>query len=143
MRNCVNMSNTSCNALPSRVELPPSRWPARLWVGSVLLAFAALLLSALTGAAALAVGGLIVWVASLEWRGRIEPVSLLWHPGAVSCQLSDGRVLEAPWPLPGMVCPFWISLRFPGRFRRRLRVTLYRDQLSADDFRRLRVLMRG
>jgi hypothetical protein len=125
------------------IELPPSRGPVLFWTFSLLLSVSAVMLADIPGLWRLTALLLVVWVGSIEWRLRRRPQALAFSPQSVQCRLQDGRTLEAGWPLAGMVCPFWITLRFPARFHRRISVTIYRDQLGADDFRRLRVLMRA
>ena len=123
-------------------ELPPSRGPLLFWAFALLLSLSAVMLADIPGLWRLAALLTVLWVGSIEWRLRRCPQALAFSPTSVMCRLQDGRILEADWPLAGMVCPFWITLRFPGRFHRRISVTIYRDQLDADTFRRLRVLMR-
>lgn len=124
-------------------ELPPSRGPLLFWGFSLLLSLTAVMLADIPWLWRLVALLFVVWVGSIEWRLRRRSRGLAFSPESVQCRLHDGRTLEADWPLDGMVCPFWITLRFPARFHRRISVTIYRDQLGADDFRRLRVLMRA
>lgn len=123
-------------------ELPPSRGPLLFWGFALLLSLSAVLLADISWLWRVAALLFVVWVGSIEWRLRCRLQALAFSPESVLCRLRDGRTLEADWPLDGMVCPFWITLRFPARFYRRISVTIYRDQLGADNFRRLRVLMR-
>ncbi len=124
-------------------ELPPSCGPLLFWGFALLLSLSAVMLADISWLWRMAALLLVVWVGSMEWRLRRCPQALAFSPESVRCRLRDGRMLEADWPLDGMVCPLWITLRFPARFHRRISVTIYRDQLGADDFRRLRVLMRA
>lgn len=137
------MLPTSSPGSAALIELPPSRGPLLFWAFALLLSLSAVMLADIPGPWRLAALLAVVWVGSIEWRLRRRPQALAFSPQWVQCRLQDGRTLEADWPLAGMVCPFWITLRFPARFRRRISVTIYRDQLGADDFRRLRVLMRA
>jgi hypothetical protein len=124
------------------IELPPSRGPLLFWVFALLLSLSAVMLADMPWLWQVATLLVVVWVGSIEWRLRRRPQALAFSPESVQCRLHDGRTLAADWPLGGMVCPFWITLQFPARFHRRISVTIYRDQLGAADFRRLRVLMR-
>ena len=124
------------------IELPPSRGPLLFWAFALLLSLSAVMLADIPRPWRLTALLFVVWVGSIEWRLQRRPRMLGFSAESVQCRLHDGRMLEADWPIDGMVCPFWITLRFPARFHRRIGVTIYRDQLDADDFRRLRVLMR-
>ena len=136
------MSTISSPGSVALTELPPSRGPLLFWVFALLLSLSAVWMADIPGLWRLTALLLVVWVGSIEWRLQRRPRALGFSPKAVHCRLHDGRMLEADWPLAGLVCPFWITLRFPARFQRRISVTIYRDQLGADDFRRLRVFMR-
>jgi len=124
-------------------ELPPSRGPLLFWGFSLLLSLTAVMLADLPWLWRVTALLSVVWMGSIEWRLRRRPQALMFSPESVLCRLQDGQMLEADWPLDGMVCPLWITLRFPARFYRRISVTIYRDQIGAEDFRRLRVLMRA
>lgn len=124
-------------------ELPPSCGPWLFWAFALLLSLFAVMLADIPWPWRLAAVLSVVWVGSIEWRLYRRPQALGFSAESVRCRLRDGRLLEADWPVDGMVCPFWITLRFPTRFYRRVSVTIYRDQLGADDFRRLRVMMRA
>ncbi|MCK5874614.1 MAG: hypothetical protein KAG82_08005 [Alcanivoracaceae bacterium] len=137
------MSPTSSPGSVALTELPSSRGPLLFWGVALLLSLAAVMLADMLWQWRLVFLLFLVWVGSIEWRLLRRPQALAFSPESVQCRLRDGRVLEADWPLDGMVCPFWVTLRFPVRLQRRISVTIYRDQLCADDFRRLRVLMRA
>ncbi len=124
-------------------ELPSSRGPLLLWGVALLLSLGAVMLADMPWQWRLVCLPCLVWLGSIEWRLLRRPQVLVFSPESVQCRLDDARVLEADWPLDGMVCPFWITLRFPARLQRRISVTIYRDQLCADHFRRLRILMRA
>ena len=136
------MSPISSPGSVALTKLPPSRGPLFFWVFALLLSLSAVLMADILWLWRLAALLFVVWVGSIEWRLQRRPRALGFSSESVQCHLHDGRMLEADWPLDGMVCPFWITLRFPARFYRRISVTIYRDQLDADAFRRLRVMMR-
>jgi hypothetical protein len=137
------MSPTSSPGSVALTELPSSRGPLLFWGVALLLSLAAVMLADMLWQWRLVFLLFLVWVGSIEWRLLRRPQALAFSPESVQCRLRDGRVLEADWPLDGMVCPFWVTLRFPVRLQRRISVTIYRDQLCADVFRGLRVLMRA
>jgi hypothetical protein len=137
------MSFISSSVSTHAIELAPSRFPAWLWLIALIAGLLAVLSAGLApgwqGAGLLLMG----WVASLEWRTRRQPVSLLVVDDGLICALNNGRILQAQRPLRGMSCPGWISVALPaGHWRRRQWVAIYRDQLGADDFRRLCIMMR-
>jgi hypothetical protein len=139
------MSFTSLPAFSSRValtDLPVSRWPLILWGLSLVLAWLAIVNADLTVFWRIAVMLLTLLVAGAEWRTRVRVSALWFDSDRLVCQLSDGSLLEAEWPVPMALSPWWISVGFPAGWRRRW-VAVYRDQLDADGFRRLRVMARN
>jgi hypothetical protein len=138
------MSSTSSSALSSSVvltELPPSRYPLMIWALASVLAGAAIIHADLTLLWVLLAGGASLLAAVIEWRRQVRVEALWWDAERLICQCSGGSLQDAEWPLPVVIAPWWISLGFPGGWRRRW-ITLYRDQLDADAFRRLRVAAR-
>ncbi|MEE4250866.1 MAG: hypothetical protein V2I38_09775 [Alcanivoracaceae bacterium] len=85
---------------------------------------------------------LVFLVGLLEWRRRPQICSIQLSTAVIRCTLSDGKQLEAGWPISGMANRYWVSFAMPTQFRRRLWLTVYCDQLCADDFRHLRIMMR-
>ena len=136
------MSNISSPCANQHIELLPSRWPLRLWWLAAALVLMALLLSGLTLPGQLLAGVLLFVIGLQEWRQRRQLHTLRFDDRSLCCTLSSGELLEAVWPLPGMVNRYWVSFALPAKFRQRIWLTVYRDQLPADDFRRLCIMMR-
>ena len=136
------MSNISSACANQPVELAPSRWPLRLWWLAAALILTALLHSGLAVAGQLLAGTLLFAIGVQEWRRRRQLVSLQFSAEEVHCTLSCGATFQASWPLPGMANRYWVSFALPARYRQRVWLTVFADQLGADDFRRLRVMMR-
>ncbi|MFN3715034.1 MAG: hypothetical protein ACK4SX_15390 [Alcanivoracaceae bacterium] len=139
------MSSISSPVFGSSValtDLPVSRYPLLLWGLALLLAALAIARADIALPWVLLAAIFTLATAYLEWR-RQDRVSAFWFDSdKVVCQLANGSLLEAPWPLSVVLAPWWISIGFPGRWRRRW-IAVYRDQLDADGFRRLRVLARN
>jgi cyanate permease len=89
----------------------------------------------------LVAAALVLCFAGIEWRAQRRAYALYFDPFFISCSLTTAEVLEAEWPLPGMVNRYWISICFPGRLGRRRWLTIYSDQLTADEFRRLAIML--
>ncbi|MCC1495598.1 hypothetical protein [Alcanivorax sp. 1008] len=123
------------------IELTPSRWPWLLWGLAGLLVFTALLLSGLSLTGQVAASLLLLCVGLLEWRQQRRVRSLQFSTQIICCVLRGGEKLQARWPLPGMANRYWVSFGLPARVGGRVWLTVYHDQLSAADFRHLRVMM--
>lgn len=135
------MLNTFSPASQVATELLLSRWPLRLYGLGLALVLLAVAISGLQVWLKLVAVLLLLWLATIEWQTQRRVYALRSDPTFISCTLTTGEVLEAEWPLPGMVNRYWISIGFPARLGRRRWLTIYRDQLTADDFRRLAIMM--
>lgn len=136
------MLNTSSPVSRIATELLPSRWPLRLYLLGLAVALLAVACSGLAAWLQLLVAvPLLLWLAMLEWRAQRQGYALHVDPTFISCTLTSGDVLEAEWPLPGMANRYWISIGFPAPLGRRRWLTIYADQLTADEFRRLAIMM--
>ena len=135
------MSNISLNCVKVPIELTSSRWPLRFWLIAAALALVALCLSGLPPIGQLLSGVVLSGIGLLEWRQRRQLRRLQFSAEAICCTLHGGETLEATWPLSGMVNRYWVSFALPAGFRRRVWLIVYHDQLSADDFRRLSIMM--
>lgn len=135
------MSNTSCGDWLLDCPVTDSPWHGRCWLASGVLLGGLPLLSAMPFWLALPLAWLAGQTLWWGWQRRLRPVRLRASPRQLVCDAGPDGLLQGDWPLPGMACRYWISVALPGRRRRRWLV-LFADQLSGDDFRRLRVLLR-
>ncbi|PKM21594.1 MAG: hypothetical protein CVV10_08585 [Gammaproteobacteria bacterium HGW-Gammaproteobacteria-14] len=112
-----------------------------MWAGGLGLVAFAILISGLHILWKLLALPVAVLSGVMEWRRVHRPQALRFSPESLECWLTNGRRLVTAWPLPGMACDYWVTFGVPcGRWRRYW-ITVYHDQLPAEDFRRLRILM--
>lgn len=126
--------------------LRPRRSPA-LVTGILVIHGLGVLALGLSSLPALAVLGLsltLVTSARLAWKGTGRVNELQWGPGVTwRLVLADGQVRRALLDAQASrSLPWWVMLAFRLEDGKRLKVTLPRDSLSADEFRRLRVRLR-
>lgn len=118
------------------VEPRVSRWPRWLYVGAGLLALTAI------GVSGLVIEGKLVAVVAAvvlgiwEWRRQPRPVTLRFSPQGVQGRLSSGQAFAVEAPFRCMVTRYWVSVQVPAVPSGWL--TLFADQLDADQFRQLR-----
>lgn len=135
------MSSTSCSDWLIDCPVRESPWHGRCWVACAVLLIGLPLCSAMPFWLALPLAWLAGQILWRGWQQRLRPQRLRASPRQLLCEAGADGVLQGEWPVPGMACRYWISVALSGRGRRRWLV-LFADQLSADDFRRLRILMR-
>ncbi|MEE4251104.1 MAG: hypothetical protein V2I38_10985 [Alcanivoracaceae bacterium] len=123
------------------IELKPSRWSWLLWGVAGVLVVMALQVSGLSLAGQLVASLLLLCVGLLEWLQQRQLRSLQFSTRSICCTLRGGEKLQATWPLPGMANRYWVSFGLPAPVGQRVWLTVYHDQLSAADFRHLRVMM--
>lgn len=137
----MTMSSISSLFVNQPIELTPSRWPWLLWGLAASLVVTALLLSGLSLTGQLFASLLLLCLGALEWRQQRQLRSLQFSTQSICCVLRGGEKLQAAWPLPGMANRYWVSFGLSAHVGRRVWLTVYHDQLSATDFRHLRVMM--
>ena len=118
------------------VEPRVSRWPGRLYVGAGLLALTAIGVSGLGLAGKLVITLAALAVAWWAWRRQPRAVALRFSPQGVQGRLSSGQALAVELPFRCTVTRYWVSVQvpaLPGGW-----LTLFADQLDADQFRQLR-----
>lgn len=99
--------------------------------------------------------GLLVWLAACGFTGRRPPghapvMAFREIPGGWRLQLNEGNTVFARLhgpvrDVPGLLCLAWREAEedvLPGARPRVWRVALWSDQLTAEDWRRLRVSLR-
>jgi hypothetical protein len=136
------MSSISSEVALRSIELAPSRWSLLVWLSGLTIALAAVAFSGLSLIWQLLAGMVLLCIGLLEWRQQRRLRSVQFSPEIICATLLTGQKLEATWPLPGMVNRYWIGLGFPAAPGRPVWLTIYADQLPADDFRHLRIMMR-
>lgn len=93
---------------PTRIDLAPSRYPARLRLAGLLVAWWSLAISGLPLSVAV-LPGLLAVIAARRWRPP-TPTRIAVSPGAVRLVLDDGRGLAVAAPFRAMLRERWLAL---------------------------------
>lgn len=93
---------------PIRIDLAPSRYPARLRLAGLLVAWWALAVSGLPLSVAV-LPGLLALNATRRWRPAM-PTRILVSPEGLRLLLSDGRRLAVVAPFRAMLRERWVAL---------------------------------
>lgn len=130
------------------LALRPSKWHCLLLSVVHLLALVALALAGLAPILAIAVGAVVVisFVHSLRrfglLRDRRSVVRVTWHEGRWQLVLGAGTIMPVDLSATLVVLGWLIVVNFRDAAGTRYPVVLLPDSTSADEFRRLRVLLR-
>ena len=135
------MSDISCDCWTAQSRIERSRLRTFCQFGLLLCVLVILWLQPLALWAKLVALVILPVVAWFEWRSAVPVVALAHHPGEWIVTLRDGSRWRAGSSATAVCYPLWLSMRVECQGRRRW-ITLFRDQLPAHHWRRVRVLLR-
>lgn len=123
-------------------DIRPSPWPICLLLGALVVAGAAIFISGLQGFARVLLILVLLLCALRTWHHRRPVVHLRATPAVLRLTFHDQVIEHALPPWRTLVLPWMVAVALPGRFGFRRWVHFYRGQLSEEDWRRLRVILR-
>lgn len=123
-------------------ELPPSLWPALLLIAALLLAMLAIQASALEGLWRVLLYLVLLLCFLRSWRQRCRVVHLRATPAVLRLTYADQTLVHVLPPWKAVVLPWMVAVSMPGRFGLKRWVYFYGGQFEAEDWRRLRVILR-
>ena len=114
------------------IRAADSRWPGRLYLGALVLAWVAVLASGVLWWLKPPLLLMAVLVCRLEWRHRVSVSRLEFTPEYIRGRLCGGQTFIAEAPFQCMVTGALVSFRSDQGW-----LQLWADQVDGDTYRRL------
>lgn len=123
-------------------ELRASLWPRLLLVVAFMLAALTIWLSGAAGGWSAVLYLLLLLCLLRSWRQQRPVVHLRATPAVLRLSFADDSLVHILPPCKAVVLPWMLAVAMPGRFGLKRWVHFYRSQFEAEDWRRLRVIVR-